>query len=56
MSAEGSEIYGPAPSTAADREPTPAPAWVYLLRCPDGSLYGGWTNDLARRQKCGPEA
>ncbi len=27
MSAEGSEIYGPAPSTAADREPTPAPAW-----------------------------
>ena len=51
MSAEGSEIYGPAPSTAADREPTPAPAWVYLLRCPDGSLYGGWTNDLARRLK-----
>ena len=51
MSAEGSEIYGPAPSTAADREPTPPPAWVYLLRCPDGSLYGGWTNDLARRLK-----
>lgn len=51
MSAEESEIYGPAPSTAADREPTPAPAWVYLLRCPDGSLYGGWTNDLAHRLK-----
>ena len=33
MSAKGSEIYGPAPSTAADREPTPAPAWVYLLPC-----------------------
>ena len=22
---------------------------VYLLRCADGSLYTGWTNDLARR-------
>ena len=29
---------------------TPAPAWVYLLRCiPDGSLYTGWTVDLDRR-------
>ena len=24
-------------------------AWVYLLRCRDGSLYTGWTNDLERR-------
>jgi predicted GIY-YIG superfamily endonuclease len=24
-------------------------AFVYLLRCADGSLYCGWTNDLARR-------
>jgi putative endonuclease len=24
-------------------------AWVYLLRCRDGSLYTGWTVDLARR-------
>ena len=23
--------------------------WVYLLRCGDGSLYTGCTNDLARR-------
>jgi putative endonuclease len=23
--------------------------WVYLLRCGDGSLYAGATNDLARR-------
>jgi len=22
---------------------------VYLLRCADGTLYTGWTNDLARR-------
>ena len=43
--------YGPTPSTAADCAPVPAAAWVYLLRCPDGSLYGGWTNDLARRLK-----
>ena len=26
-----------------------AEAWVYLLRCADGSLYCGWTNDLERR-------
>jgi len=24
-------------------------AWVYVLRCGDGSLYTGWTNDLNRR-------
>jgi hypothetical protein len=24
-------------------------AWVYLLRCCDGSLYTGWTSDLDRR-------
>lgn len=24
-------------------------AWVYLLRCADGSLYTGWTNDLEKR-------
>jgi putative endonuclease len=26
-----------------------ADAWVYLLRCADGSLYTGWTVDLERR-------
>jgi putative endonuclease len=24
-------------------------AWVYVLRCADGTLYTGWTNDLDRR-------
>jgi putative endonuclease len=24
-------------------------AWVYVLRCRDGSLYTGWTNNLERR-------
>jgi putative endonuclease len=24
-------------------------AWVYMLRCRDGSLYTGWTSDLTRR-------
>lgn len=24
-------------------------AWVYLLRCGDGTLYCGWTNDLDGR-------
>ena len=23
--------------------------YCYMLRCADGSLYTGWTNDLARR-------
>ena len=23
--------------------------WVYILRCGDGSLYTGWTNDLDKR-------
>jgi putative endonuclease len=27
-------------------------AWVYLLRCNDGSLYTGWTIDLERRLAC----
>ena len=40
---------GIAPSAAGDR--LPAPAWAYMLRCADGSLYSGWTNDLARRLK-----
>ena len=26
-----------------------AAAWVYILRCRDGSLYTGWTVDLDRR-------
>lgn len=24
-------------------------AYVYILRCKDGSLYTGWTNDVAKR-------
>ena len=26
-----------------------APAWVYMLRCRDGSLYTGWSTDVERR-------
>ena len=26
-----------------------AGAWVYILRCRDGSLYTGWTLDIDRR-------
>ncbi len=26
-------------------------AYAYLLRCSDGSLYAGWTNDLEKRLK-----
>ena len=36
----------------ARRTPSPmADAWVYLLRCRDGSLYCGWTCDLDRRMR-----
>ena len=24
-------------------------AWVYILRCADGSLYTGWSTDVGRR-------
>ena len=47
----GKSLRGPAPSLADACQPAPETAWVYLLRCPDGSLYGGWTIDLARRLK-----
>lgn len=26
-----------------------ADAWVYILRCRDGSLYTGWSTDVQRR-------
>jgi putative endonuclease len=26
-----------------------ADAWVYMLRCRDGSLYTGWSTDVPRR-------
>jgi putative endonuclease len=26
-----------------------ADAWVYMLRCADGSLYTGWSTDVAKR-------
>lgn len=26
--------------------------YVYMLRCSDGTLYTGWTNDLEKRVKC----
>lgn len=40
---------GEAPSTADRRAPDAPTAWAYMVRCGDGSLYSGWTNDLARR-------
>lgn len=43
--------HGIAPSMEADRLPEPPAAYVYMLRCADGSLYSGWTNDPARRAR-----
>lgn len=39
---------GRAPSLASEALPDTR-AWAYLVRCADGSLYAGWTTDLARR-------
>ncbi len=33
------------------RAEAPEKSYVYLLRCADGSLYCGWTTDLAARLK-----
>ena len=32
----------------SERQPEGA-AYTYILRCADGSLYTGWTNDLGKR-------
>jgi putative endonuclease len=37
------------PSRAAPAIREGADAWVYVLRCRDGSLYTGWSNDIDRR-------
>jgi putative endonuclease len=34
---------------AAAYESIMAEAWVYVLRCRDGSLYTGWSTDVHRR-------
>jgi putative endonuclease len=36
-------------TTDADVEPRCVSAFVYVLRCGDGSLYCGWTTDVQRR-------
>jgi putative endonuclease len=37
------------PAAAAAKLWCVSEAWVYLLRCRDGSLYTGWTVDVERR-------
>lgn len=37
------------PVLRAKAQPLVSDAWVYMLRCRDGSLYTGWTSDLDRR-------
>jgi predicted GIY-YIG superfamily endonuclease len=36
-------------AAAAAYESRMSDAWVYLLRCADGSLYTGWSTDVQRR-------
>lgn len=47
----GAPALGRAPSLASEALPDTR-AWAYLVRCADGSLYAGWTTDLARRLRC----
>lgn len=35
--------------TKREEQPKAAPAYVYMVRCRDGSLYTGWTTDVERR-------
>ena len=42
-------VGGAGPAAAAAKLWCVTEAWVYLLRCRDGSLYTGWTVDLERR-------
>ncbi len=44
----GAPALGRAPSLASEAL-LDTRAWAYLVRCADGSLYAGWTTDLARR-------
>lgn len=44
----GTPALGRVPSLASEALPDTR-AWAYLVRCADGSLYAGWTTDLARR-------
>lgn len=44
----GTPALGRAPSLASEAL-LDTRAWAYLVRCADGSLYAGWTTDLARR-------
>lgn len=46
--ASGARTARPVPTSRLTSKPMPE-AWVYLLRCRDGSLYTGWTVDLERR-------
>jgi putative endonuclease len=36
-------------TVAPDRQVAPPAAFVYVLRCADGSFYCGWSTDVARR-------
>jgi putative endonuclease len=38
-----------APWNARAQRSAMSDAWVYMLRCADGSLYTGWSSDLERR-------
>ncbi len=40
-----------AAQTAKTAEKQTGAAFVYMLRCADGTLYTGWTNDLEKRVK-----
>ena len=39
------------PKTATEAPEKRPESWVYMVRCADGSLYTGWTEDLYARME-----
>lgn len=49
MNGESKERDGQTPQPGASEARKAIPAYTYMVRCGDGSLYTGWTYDLDKR-------
>ena len=46
---KGQKSWGTVLLFLSKKKENPMDNYMYILRCRDGTLYTGWTNDLARR-------